>query len=171
MADSMRPSVASVVGLATETKWGQVLQTPHAYGVVEMRSPDGIARTRGIQLLTKLTRLFISPPLSLAALSGIAEEILNEDVISLILLVPVGKTLYLVMRGSGRVYIKRDTKLATLLTSQGALSGDIRSGDTIIAATEGFVSTLTQEDIFGVFDHLSPIEIAEKPRGESKAVV
>jgi len=162
MADSMRPTVASVVGHATDTHWGQVLSTPHAYGVVEIHAPDGIARTRGIQLLTKLTRIFDVRPISLSALVDIADTVTQEDVSSLILLVPVGSMLYLVSRGNGCVFLKRENKLAKLLEGTGSLSGDIRQGDTIIAATEGFIRALSQEEIIGVFDHLSPEEVAEK---------
>lgn len=162
MVDSTRPSVTSVVGQVTDTRWGQVLQTPHAYGVVEIHTPDGIARTRGIQLLTKLTRVFVTPPVSLSELTRIADSVVDEDVVNLILLVPVGSTLYLVSYGSGCVYLKRDSSLAKLITGKGALSGDIRAGDTIIAATKGFVDALTQDEIIGVFDHLTPTEVAEK---------
>ena len=162
MVDSIRPIVASVVGLATDTRWGQVLQTPHAYGAVEIHSADGIARTKGIQLLTKLTRIFDTPPVSLAALVDIADTLIHDDVVSLVLLVPVGTTLYLVSRGEGCVYLRREEKLAKLLDGEGSLSGSVQPGDTVIAATEGFVHSLSHEEIIGVFDHLSPIEVAEK---------
>lgn len=148
--------------MSTDTRWGQVLQTPHAYGVVEVYSPDGIARTRGIQLLTKLTHIFAEPPLSLAALTEVADRVVNDDVVSLILLVPVGSTLYLVSRGSGRVYLKRGNKFAKLLSGAQALSGDVRAGDTVIAATTGFMRALTGTEIVGAFDHLTPLEVAEK---------
>lgn len=160
---SMRPIVASVVGEVTDARWGQVLQTPHAYGVVEIHSKAGIARQRGIYILTELTRVFDSPPASLAALEQIAEGVLrHEDVVSLILLVPVGKTLYIVSRGAGSVYLKRDNKLALLVDGEQSLSGDVTDGDVIIAASCGFVRTLSSEEIVGVFDHLSAVEVAEK---------
>lgn len=162
MVDHIRPITASVVGLATDTRWGQVLQTPHAYGVVEIHAPDGVARVRGVHLLTKLTDAFDTPPVSLSALSGIADAIMSDDVVSIILLVPVGTTLYLVSRGVGRVYLKREHQLAQLLEGEQALSGDVRHGDTVIAATSGFISVLTQEEIAGVFDHSAPAEVAEK---------
>lgn len=162
MVDTIRPITASVVGVATDTNWGQVLQTPHAYGVVEIYAPDGIARTKGVQLLTKLTQAFDTPPLSLAALSLVADTMVSEDVVSLILLVPVGSTMYLVSRGAGCVYLKRENRLAKLLEGEQALSGDVKSGDTLIASTRGFMSALTRDEIVGVFDHLSPIEVAEK---------
>lgn len=162
MVDHTRPITASVVGLATDIKWGQVLQTPHAYGVVEIHAPDGVARVRGVQLLTKLTNAFDAPPVSLAALSGLADSMMSEDVVSLILLVPVGTTLYLVSRGIGRVYLKRGNQLAKLLEGEQSLSGDVRSKDTIIAATNGFIRALREDEIIGVFDHLTPSEVAEK---------
>ncbi len=162
MVDSARPIVASVVGLATDTRWGQVLQTPHAYGAIQIHSADGIARTKGIQLLTKLTRIFDTPPVSLSALVDIAETLIHEDVVSLVLLVPVGSTLYLVSRGEGSVYLRRDSKLAKLLDGEGSLSGSVQPGDTVIAATAGFIHSLHHEEIVGVFDHLSPQEVAEK---------
>lgn len=162
MVDSIRPIVASVVGRATDTKWGQVLHTPHGYGAVEIHSADSIARTKGIQLLTKLTRIFDTPPISLAALIDIADTLMHEDVASLVLLVPVGLTLYLVSRGGGRVYLRRNSKLAKLLEGNGALSGSVQPGDTVIAATEGFTSSLGDKEIISAFDHLSPQEVAEK---------
>lgn len=158
----MRPIAASVVGQVSDTRWGQVLQTPHAYGVVEVHAPDGIARTRGIQLLTKLTRVFDVPPVSLIELARIADGVMKEDVVSLVLLVPVGSTLYLVSRGEGAVYLKRGDKLAKLLSGEQSLSGSMQDGDTLIAASKGFVRTLTPEEIIGVFDHLSAREVAEK---------
>ncbi len=139
-----------------------MLQTPHAYGVVEMHAEDGIARTKGIRLLTKLTRIFDIPPVSLAALVDIAETTMSDDVVSLVLLVPVGQTLYIVSKGNGAVYLKRGAQLAKLLSSDGSLSGNMRPGDTIIAATQSFVGALSEQEIVGVFDHLSPREVAEK---------
>lgn len=162
MVDYIRPITASVVGFATDTKWGQVLQTPHAYGVVEVHAADGIARMKGVQLLTRLTKAFDSPPVSLAALSGVADAMMSDDVVSLVLLVPVGSTLYLVSRGVGGVYLKRDNRLAKLLEGEQALSGDVRPNDIVIAATIGFINVLTQQEIIGVFDHLSPADVAEK---------
>ena len=158
----MRPDIASVVGMATELKWGQVLITPHAYGVVEMHSPDGMARTRGVEVLTKLTGIFDTQPNSLHVLSEAADSVMGPDIVSLTILVPVGSTLYLVSRGKGSVFLKRDNKLARLLVDAQSLSGSIRPGDTIIAASAGFISVVGPQQIMGAFDHLSPREVAEK---------
>lgn len=155
--------VASVVAQVTEERWGQVLQTPHAYGVVEMYSPEGRARLRGIQILTELTKAFDEPPVSLSGLFDIADSLARyHDVVSLILLVPVGETIYIVSRGQGNVYLKRGNALALLLDSPRAISGSVKRGDVVIAATSGFIRSLSAEEITGVFDHLPPADVAEK---------
>jgi hypothetical protein len=158
----MHPQVASVVGQVTEDRWGQVLQTPHAYGVVEVYSSIGVARERGIAVLTELTKVFETPPTSLSELTHVADRVMADDIVSMILLVPVGMTMYMVSRGRGRVYLKRESKLAILLEASQALSGDLKAGDVVIVATAGFVRTLTSEEIANVFDHLTPVEVAEK---------
>ena len=158
----VHPIVASVVGQVTDTRWGQVLQTPHAYGVVEMYTPNGYARERGIAVLTELTNAFASPPVSLGGLTEIADRVMRDDIVSLVLLVPVGSTLYMVSRGNGKVYLKRGEQLAILLTQSQSLSGDARVGDVLIVATAGFVQTLSSDEIISVFDHLTPSEVAEK---------
>lgn len=159
---NVHPQVASVVGQVTDDRWGQVLQTPHAYGVVEMYSRSGYARERGVAVLTELTNAFDEPPVSLEGLVSIADGLMQDDIVSLILLVPVGMTLYMVSRGNGYVYLKRGEKLAKLMSASGALSGDIQAGDVLVVATSGFVQTLSSDEIIGVFDHLTPIEVAEK---------
>lgn len=158
----MRPDVASVVGQVSEDRWGQVLITPHAYAVVEILSPIGVARERGIAILTELTKVFEEPPVSLAGLSAVADSAFQGDVVSLILLVPVGMTLYIVSRGSGRVYLKRQKQLAKLLDGTQSLSGDIKTGDALVVASDGFIRTLQHHEIENVFDHLTPTEVAEK---------
>jgi hypothetical protein len=158
----IQSTIASVVGNATDTKWGQVLHTPHAYGVVEVFSADGIARQKGIQALSRLSDLLDTKPVSLRALEDFADEVMSEDVVSLVVVVPVGAMVYLVCRGKGGVYIKRGDMLSRLVTDQQSLSGNVKTGDTIIAASHSFVSVLSDTEILGVFDHLNPEEVAEK---------
>lgn len=158
----IHPQVASVVGKISDNRWGQVLLTPHAYGVIQVYTPDGIARQKGVEVLTNITHALADPPVSLSALDLIADDAVTEDVASLIVLVPVGKVMYLVCRGKGAVYLKRKDQLAVLIDGAGGLSGELQVGDTVIAASSGFVETLTRDEIMGVFDHLTPQEVAEK---------
>ncbi len=158
----IHPTIASVVGQTSDMRWGQVLQMPHAYGVIEVYAQDNIARQKGVEALTKLTRQLSDPPVSLSALEDIADDTMDSDIVSLILFVPVGTVLYIVCRGSGQVCLKRGNQLAVLIERAGALSGQIQKDDTVIAASSGFMKVLSRNDILGVFDHLTPLEVAEK---------
>lgn len=158
----IKPTIAAVVGPGSETRWGQVLQQPTAYGVIEVAVSDGVARVRGVMILSRLGKLLSDPPLSLRALEDIADEVVNEEVVSLVLLVPVGKVLYLVLRGGGRAYLKRGKELALLLDKSGSLSGEVREGDTLLLASQGLTTTLSTGELAIIFDHLSPVDVAEK---------
>lgn len=159
---NVHPVVASVVGQVTNDRWGQVLLTPHAYGVVEIYSASNTAREQGIHVLTQLAKALETPPISLAGLTKVADSLKRDDIVSFILLVPVGMTLFMVSRGKGRVYLKRNANFAMLLNTSQALSGVVQPGDVLILATTGFTRTLSSEEIIGVFDHLNPSEVAEK---------
>ncbi len=156
----IQPVVASVVGVVDETHWGQVLILPHAYGVVEVTSPNAL--TTGIGILSTLTNALSRPPTSLDAVSAIARAVANEHVASLILLVPLANVIYLVVAGSGTVYVKRGDTLSVLLAEAGSISGEVKEGDTILLATKGITSILSKEKLSSVFDHLRPQEAAEK---------
>lgn len=158
----IHPSVASVVGETSPTHWGQVLQLPTAYGVVEVIAPDGIARQRGITILSKLTSALSQSALGLSEVVAIADELAAADVATLAILVPVGKVLYLVLRGAGGVFMRRGEKFSTLMSAPGDISGEVAQGDVILLASQAFTQSLTPEEVAGVFDHLSPSEVAEK---------
>lgn len=158
----IKPAIGSVVGQSDPNHWGQVLIAPSAYGVVEIETSDGIARTIGIGLLGKLSDRLNEPVVSLEEIKAIVDEIIDSSVVSLVLLIPVGMVLYLVVGGSGTVYLKRGDQFACLLEGPGAISGQIQEGDSIIAATRSFTSALTQDDILTAFDHLPANDVAEK---------
>ncbi len=158
----IRPVIATVVGHSTETVWGQVLQSPAAFGVLEVETEDPVARQHGVGLLTKLSRLLVFPPKSLGGLAAIADSMVDGSVRSLLLLVPVGAVLYLVVRGSGRVYLKRGEKIATLVDGMGEISGNVAGGDSLLLATRGFLMALSTDELGHIFDHLPPADVAEK---------
>lgn len=162
LAMQIHPSVASVVGKTSPTHWGQVLQLPTAYAVVEIVAPDGIARQRGITILSKLTSALSQSTLGLSAIVAIADELAAADVATLAILIPVGKVLYLVLRGAGGVFMRRGEKFSTLMSAPGDISGEVVQGDVVLLASQAFTQSLTPEEVAGVFDHLSPSEVAEK---------
>jgi len=77
-------------------------------------------------------------------------------------LVPIGKIVYLVLRGRGAVYVKRGAELASLMHESGGISGEVKDGDTFLLASIGFSTILSREELSGLFDHLPPVDVAEK---------
>lgn len=158
----IKPSVGQIVGQTDDCSWGQVLVMPGAYGVVEVKEEIGGARRRGIELLTKLTHKLTDEVVSLHSLELLADVVLKDGVQTVILLVPVGRILYVATRGIGRVYLKRGDKLALLSEGNGGISGEVQVGDTLLLVSRGFLEALQESDLFSVFDHLSALEVAEK---------
>lgn len=158
----LQPTVASVVGQISETRWGQVLQSPNAYAVVEVYAKDGGARQIGINMFSKLANALDTLPTSLLQTSAIVTDVVSDDIVSLILMVNVGAVLYVASYGGGKVFLKRNQLLAKLVDGTQAISGSLMQGDTIIAASRGFVSMLGEKELASVFDNFTPQEVAEK---------
>ena len=158
----IKPSLGLVVGPVNATHWSQVLTMPSAYGVVEVRDPSGHAQEHGVRVLSQLGEGLNHEILSLRELEKICDAIPTEYLCSLIVFVPVGKVIYLVMKGKGIVYVKRGSELASLMHQDGSISGEVKIHDTLLLASEGFSGVLTHEELSGLFDHLPPSEIAEK---------
>lgn len=158
----IKPAIGSVVGPATANQWGQVLLTPGAYGLIEVFSDIGLARQHGVEILTKLTQGLATEPKSLKAVAAIAESISKSDLKTVLLLVPVGQVVYLALRGHGAVYLKRGEKIAALMKEAGDISGEVRRGDTLLLASDGFIQALSEAELTQTFDHLNAVEASEK---------
>lgn len=158
----IQPVLGSVVGVSDDAHWGQVLLSPVAYGVVEVVDPDGRARDWGVKVLTRLSELTSDPPKSLKATRDIAARAMEDRVVSLILFVPVGAILYVVLLGDGKVLLKRADHLASLMDQPGAISGEVREGDTLILMTRSVIQSLSHEEMSVLFDHLDASVVAEK---------
>ncbi|MBI4065052.1 hypothetical protein HY409_01655 [Candidatus Gottesmanbacteria bacterium] len=156
------PDIGSVVGQTSQTHWGQVFLTPHAYGVVEIEEALGGAMKLGVSVLAKLTEKLRQPPARLQELTAIASSIEGRYIQTILLLVPVGRLVYLVLRGSGRVYCKRNDQLSRLMDKEGSLSGQVKPGDTLLLASQSFIQTLQENELVSVFDHGNAQEVAEK---------
>lgn len=158
----IKSAIGSVVGQTDNSHWGQVLLTPQAYGIVEILDSDADARQHGVRLLTEITHKCTPEVLSLQTLAHIGESTFDTATQTLGLLVSVGHIVYIVLRGTGRVYLKRGEKLATLIEGTGAISGELKKGDTILMVSKGFTDAISHEKLISVFDHLPPQDIAEK---------
>lgn len=158
----IQPSIGSVVGQTNNMHWGQVLMSPHAYGVVEIDNQYGQARQRGVTILSKLSERLDEHIVSLDLVKDVALRTKEDDVVSLIVLVPVGIVVYIVVLGQGAVYLKRGDQLACLVSGESAISGEVKEGDTLLLVSKAFTHALVREQLASVFDHLPPTEIAEK---------
>lgn len=158
----IQPSLGSVVGITDEVHWGQVFLSPSAYGIVEIDDPDSRARDWGVKVLSALSEQTTDPPKSLKAARDIAIKAMEETVVSLILLVPVGTIVYVVALGQGKVLLKRGDNLATLMDQPGAISGEVEGGDTLILISRSVVKSLPREEINTLFDHFDAPAVAEK---------
>ena len=152
---------ASVVGTVTDTHWSQVLQG-RGVGVLEVVAPDGVARSRGMHIMERIGSLVDTSVVSLQGLTDVVDDVVEEGVKTLLVLLPVGDAVYVVLRGRGRVYLKRGENLAVLLDGEGAVSGMVQPGDVLLLLSETVAQMLTTEDTGQVFDHLSVQGIGEK---------
>lgn len=150
------------MGPANAVHWGQVLVLPNGYGIIEIEDALSEAQRHGIQALSLLGEKLSRGLVSLNSLEELADSVKHANIVSLILLVPVGKIVYIVMRGEGSVYLKRGSELASLIVGDGGMSGELREGDTFLLVSRGFSGLLSREELTHLFDHLKPAEIAEK---------
>ena len=157
----IQPSLGSVVGITDDVHWGQVFLSPSAYGIVEIDDPEAHARDWGVKVLSRLSEQTTDPPRSLKAARDIAIKTMEERVVSLILLVPVGAIVYVVVLGQGKVLLKRGDNLATLMDQPGAISGEVQEGDTLILISRSVTEALTHEEVNTLFDHLEAPTVAE----------
>ncbi|MEK7141733.1 MAG: hypothetical protein AAB800_04310 [Patescibacteria group bacterium] len=158
----IQPVLGSVVGTADSVHWGQVLSSPVAYAVVEVQDPDGHARDWGLKVLANLSDQLIASPKSLNTTREIAIKSMEERVVSLIVLIPVGNVVYVVMLGEGRVSLKRGSTLATLMEKPGAISGQVQEGDTVVLMTKSVAGFLSHEETNRLFDDAGAPIVAEK---------
>lgn len=158
----IQPILGSVVGIADSAHWGQVYSSPIAYGVVEIEDPGGRARDWGLKVLDNLSERLKDHPNSLKATREIVITCMEEQVVSLILLVPVGLVLYIVLLGEGRVSIRRGSTLSTLMDKPGAISGQVQEGDTIVLMTKSVAAFFTHDETNKFFDHDDAPTVAEK---------
>ncbi len=156
----IKPDIGSVVGPSDRTHWGQAILQPAAYGVVELETSD--ARQDGIAILTQLGDQLKEPPVALSELRRVVDSLTHAGTKSIVVLVPVGTVIYIVLVGGGAVYLKRGEAISCLLSCAGALSGEVKEGDTLILASESLMRAVTEEMFITVFDHAGARDVAEK---------
>jgi hypothetical protein len=158
----IKSSLGLAVGPIDVSHWGQVLVLPNAYGIVEIEDGEGNAQERGVQLISKLGEALSCELTSLTMIEDIVDKLVYPYVRSLVVFVPVGRVVYLVLRGAGEIYVKRGAELASLMHQDGGISGEVKEGDTFLLVSHGFSQVLSHTELSTLFDHLSASDIAEK---------
>jgi len=158
----IKSSVGLAVGPANAEHWGQVLVMPTAYGILEIEDPQGHAQQLGVAALSFLGEALNRDITSLTALEELSFHVADVGLKTLVLLVPVGNVVYVALRGMGTVFVKRGPELANLMRGEGGISGEAKAGDTFLLASTGFSGILSHEELSGLFDHLTPTDVAEK---------
>ena len=158
----MQTSIGSVVGNNSSIHWAQTIKTPYAYGIVEVIDDAGIAQTIGMQTIGKITHALELAPVSLHEVEAVANAGMHEGIRSIVIVVPVGSVVYIVIRGSGAVFLKRNGQYAKLLGSEGSISGTGTVGDIIILTSGAFSNTIEESELITSVTQPSAIESAEK---------
>lgn len=158
----IKSRIGLAVGPVDPNHWGQVLVTPTAYGIVEVTDTSGNAQQKGAAFLSRLGEKLSVQLTSLSAIEQITDSVWEDHITSLIVLVCVGRVVYLVVRGSGRVFVKRGKELANLIHTQGGVSGEVRQADTILLVSGQFARVLSHADVVSLFDRETAPEVAEK---------
>ncbi len=158
---TIHASLGSAVGKTDDNHWGQTLVTPNSYGLIEISTTSKNARNRGVQILAELSRRLVSVDPTEISMTVLVGAVWDESIRSLILLVPVGDSVVVLLRGVGRVYIKRGEQLATLLGSTGVITGQVKVGDVLLLVSQGFTEVQTDIQLAASIDHRPAQEIGE----------
>ena len=153
------PIVGSVVGATTTSHWAQTIKTDFVYGVIEVHSESENAQTIGMDAVSMIIEMHSK---SIQELETLVHKILVPEIQSLILFTPVGLETHVFIAGEGAVYIKREGQYAKLLDKSGSISGVAQKGDIFILLSTTCRTILSEEELFGIFDHLSADVLAEK---------
>lgn len=156
------PVVGSVVGATTTSDWAQTIKTSSVYGVIEVHSDAGDAQAIGMRCISAILEACSEPIQKLSTLEALAAHVFVPEIQSLILFVPDGVQIYIVICGEGAVYVKREGQYAKVLDTSGAIAGVVQKGDVCILLSKACRAILSEQELFGIFDHLSADVLAEK---------
>lgn len=164
-------TLAKIVATAKDSSWAQAYTAGKLYVVLSLdgESEPSVA-SLGKETLEKLQREFFA--LDEKTLEHIKLAVqtvwssLPENVTSSILLgTYVEDTLYLVVAGTGTVFLKRAGAISVIGKGEDkevvGFSGKVESSDIIIFATNGFLQTISFDTLSGAVDTDSPTEAAE----------
>lgn len=154
------PHVGAVVGRTSENRWGQVLQTPGLYGVIEVEDASGNAIVTGSNIVSTLFGL--GGTISESSVHQVIQSVGRDRLSTLLLILPHEDSIRVLLYGKGCVYIYRDHQLACLLDAPGSISGSIKKGDVLVCISGSFIPLLPQKDLIDCLKSTTAQEISEQ---------
>ena len=177
MADT-NITFAKIVANPNATAWSQAYNAGKLFAVLSLESTQEIEEkdylnVLGKEILDTLEQEFFTLETKdlesiKQAVTTTGEKIPSEVSCSFVIATYVGDVLYLLLLGSGKVILKRDEKLGSLLESTDSnskalkdASGYLQDGDTLILQTKQFAATITSQTLAEFLDSNVPSDIAE----------
>lgn len=149
-----------VVGTEDQTHWSQVIADHSIYGVIEIEDGNGQAATIGRNILHELTEASQSI-VSLKEVEGLMALVWDERIVTLVIVVPVRDVLYICLRGSGAMYLRRNGHIAKLMSHEGSISGKAKIGDVCVIASKTANAQISEAELLDTVDHITAREAAE----------
>jgi hypothetical protein len=168
---------AKLVANPTASAWSQAYDAGKLFAVLSLESnvplenPDEL-NIVGKDVLATLEQEFFTLENkdldSIKRAIGEATSRIKENLTpSFVIVYVVGNILYLFIYGSGKVVLKRGTKVGTLLEGAGengdlkSASGYLQDKDVVILQTDKFSKVISSQTLAMSLDHEEPNEIAE----------
>jgi len=170
---------ANIVSTPTLNSWAQAYNAGKLFAVLSLKKEPEEARTEeeglnaiGKKILNSLEQEFFTlETKDLRSIKGAIEitiQKIPQDVESSFVIGSiVSNVLYLFVLNKGRVNIKREEKIGSIIDGDKdseklkASSGYLKNGDIIVIQTEQFASLVSESTLSSALDHQSPSEISE----------
>lgn len=154
-------SIGSVVGVSTSVHWAQTIKTPYTYGVIEISDTTGNAQEKGMKELSRIIEVCTETKGNIRDIETMLAT-MDPSPESYLMVIPDQDHVTILLHGGGTAYLKRGETYAKLLDQPGIISGSMHAGDVILLISKTCSQMVSQETLFGVFDHSHAQTVAEK---------
>lgn len=146
--------------------WSQFIVTPVGYAAITIRNTGGDAQERALSLAAEINT-FLQTKQSIAVIREFLSNLDTNNIVSLLLVIPVEEQVLVAVKGRGTMLLKRQNKWIPILNSTGVLKGSLTSKDTILAITAvnkhiaGYIDRIKDVDDFTVLGKTVDLLLAE----------
>jgi len=157
---------AFYLGKEKETGYSGVIAEGGLF--IAFEAGEGMTGNRGRDFLKMVKdKIMEVRPVNLSGLEDIVSDTIRKENppagFSMSLSYIKGKVIYLKTQGTGKVIIKRQDKVATLLTGDNGASGYFENNDIYVFTTDRFIDLIGGDlELKSIFDHKNPSQIVEE---------